>query len=365
MTPLITAIGDLSLYRTVPLTIERVGLENFCREARADLAPGALRFANFEVPLSARPREDDFSLVGPISMAPVVGGLGLNVVNVANNHIMDAGLENFRATLEAIHNVGVKTVGAGMTLADARRPVVLETDSGRIGVLGYAEGNPKLHRHLASIDQPGAAPADADLMREDIVALRPHVDIVVVSLHWGVNYMTYAMPQQRALAAEVLGAGADVIIGTHPHVLQGVERFGRGMVVYSLGDFICDPTVGNVVLPERIRARRETAVIQIDPAGEHRWIPYRAGEDCWPQRLHSTAAEEALARIGKLDSIYTDGSYPKDPWAGAGEEIGGHALKVLLFHLKRGNFGYLATRMLRIRSRHLRMLRGLLFRGRE
>jgi poly-gamma-glutamate synthesis protein (capsule biosynthesis protein) len=241
---------------------------------------------------------------------------------------------------------------------------VVGGDGLRIGVLGYAEGNPTLHHHLATDSRPGAAPIDLELIRADVTALRQTVDRVVVSLHWGVNYTPYAMPQQRELARTLLSLGVDVILGTHPHVISGVEWIEGKPVAYSLGDFVCDPTIGNVVLPERIRARRETAVLQLDPAGAHTWIPYRADESCQPHRLTGAAAAEALAELQRRDARYSDGSYPADPWAAAGETIGGHALQVLWFHLKRGNIGYLSQRFLRIRPRHLRMLRGLLLRSR-
>lgn len=371
----LTAVGDLALYGRVPEAIDGAGADAFCAEGRAALAPGALRFANLEVPLVADAHNTDVMLCGSLSMAHVPRALGLNVVSVANNHIMDAGPDGLRTTLAAVRAQGVLTVGAGENLAEARHPAIVEEGGARIGVLAYAEGNKRLYHHVAGATTPGVAPIDDAAMLADVAALRPSVDVLVVSLHGGVNYMRFAMPEQRRVARLLLAAGADVILGHHPHVLQGVERIGRGLAAYSLGDFICDGGVGNVVRPERVEARRDSAVLTVTlspgatpgsapaAAPTTHWTPFRADAGFKPCRLDGAAADAARATLASYDEFYLEGRYPADPWAEAGKEIGGHALEVLWFHVKRGNLGYLAKRMFRIRARHLKMLKGVFSRG--
>jgi poly-gamma-glutamate synthesis protein (capsule biosynthesis protein) len=360
----ITALGDLALYGGVPAAVARVGQETFCSEARPVLAEGDLRFANLEVPLVADARIDEVNLCGSLAMAGVPRALGLNVLSLANNHIMDGGPEGLATTLAAVRAEGIATVGAGADLHEARRPAIVETRNARIGVLAYAEGHKRLYHHVATSDTPGVAPIELPLILEDVAALRERVDVIVVSMHWGVNYLRFAMPEQREIARAVVAAGAGVILGHHPHVLQGLERIDRGLVAYSLGDFVCDMTIGNVIRPERVAARRHGAIltVQLEPdrAPRARWCPFHADEDFRPRRLSGEAEQQALDALAGYDAFYAPGGYPRDPWGEAGREIGEHALAVLWFHLRRGNLGYLSKRILRIRGRHLKMLKGLL-----
>ncbi len=362
----ITAVGDLALYGKVPAAVSRLGVEAFCREAAATLAPGALRFANLEVPLVADARIDEVYLCGSLGMADVPRLLGVNVLSLANNHIMDGGPDGLETTLAAVRERGILTAGAGPNLAAARQPAILHADGARIGVLAYAEGSKRLYHHVATADTPGVAPIDEALILEDVAALRDKVDLLVLSLHWGVNYVRFAMPEQRRLARTFTEAGVDVLLGHHPHVLQGIERFGTRLAAYSLGDFVCDMTVGNVVRPERVAARRHSAVLHIRYEGgvpRTAWTPFHADEDFSPRRVEGEAREAALSTLAGFDRYYEPGHYPDDPWGEAGKEIGEHAMAVILFHLRRGNLGYLAKRMFRIRGRHLKMLKGLLLRG--
>ncbi|MCU0254103.1 MAG: CapA family protein [Acidobacteria bacterium] len=363
---IVTAVGDLALYGKVPATVTRLGVAAFCDEAAAVLAPGALRFGNLEVPLVESARIDEVYLCGPLELADLPRALGLNVLSLANNHIMDAGPEGLETTLRAVRERGIATAGAGRHLAEARQPALVEAGGARIGVLAYAEGHKRLYHHVATADTPGVAPIDEALVCEDLAALRRRVDVVVLSLHWGVNYMRFAMPEQRQLAKAFAAAGADLILGHHPHVLQGIERIGETLVAYSLGDFVSDPTIGNVIRAERVAARRRTAVLTVHLSGSGpsaaSWTPFRADEEFRPRRLAGDEAQAALAELAGFDRFYEPGRYPDDPWAEAGQEIGGHALAVIWFHLRRGNLGYLAKRLFRIRTRHLKMLKGYLAR---
>ena len=123
-------------------------------------------------------------------------------------------------------------------------------------------------------------------------------DVVVVSLHWGDEFIDAPSPEDVALAHDIMDAGADLIIGHHPHVLRGVERYGRGYIVYSLGNFVCD-----MLWDERMR---ETAIVRCrlsrNGASDLTMVPARIGDDYRPTPLDGAPAAALLERIAALDA---------------------------------------------------------------
>jgi poly-gamma-glutamate synthesis protein (capsule biosynthesis protein) len=163
---------------------------------------------------------------------------GIDVVTVANNHSLDYGRQAFRDTLRTARRVGIATVGGGASLTGARRPAVLRAGGLRIAFLGYDDIQEDFH---ASPGSSGTAPADPALIAEDVRAARKRADLVVVWFHWGIELETTPDERQRELAQAALGAGATLVLGAHPHVLQPIERRGRALVAWSLGNFVFEP----------------------------------------------------------------------------------------------------------------------------
>ena len=161
---------------------------------------------------------------------------GIDLVSVANNHSLDYGREAFMDTLAAAKAAGLATVGGGATIDLARRPAILEAGGLRVAVLGYSDVRP--YGFDAGPDWAGAAPADPGAIAVDVAAARRRADLVVVWFHWGEELQMQPNGQQQALAAAALGAGASVVLGAHPHVLQPVTRQGRKLVAWSLGNFV-------------------------------------------------------------------------------------------------------------------------------
>jgi poly-gamma-glutamate capsule biosynthesis protein CapA/YwtB (metallophosphatase superfamily) len=161
---------------------------------------------------------------------------GIDLVTVANNHSLDYGREAFLDTIGAAHRAGLATVGGGATLDLARRPAILTVGGLRIAVLGYSDVRPL--GFDAGPDWAGTAPAFPAEIAADVAAARRRADLVVVWLHWGVELQTEPNGEQRALAATAFAAGATLVLGAHPHVLQPVTREGRRLVAWSLGNFV-------------------------------------------------------------------------------------------------------------------------------
>ncbi len=173
---------------------------------------------------------------GPGLLRGAVRVAGIDVLTVANNHSLDFGREAFLDTLAAARRAGLRTVGGGATLDSARRPAILTAGGLRIALLGYSDVRPL--GFDAGPDWAGTARADAATIAADITAARRRADLVVVWFHWGIELEQEPNARQRELAESALAAGASVVLGAHPHVLQPVTRRGRQLVAWSLGNFI-------------------------------------------------------------------------------------------------------------------------------
>ena len=162
---------------------------------------------------------------------------GINVVSIANNHIFDYGREGFFDTISYLDSAGIRRVGAGRNYAEAHAPAIVTIRGKKIGILAYYGGGEAPGAGMAS---PGVARRDLGQVTADILKLHytTRADYIVVNLHWGTENARTPDESQRTFAHALIDAGADAVIGHHPHVLQGIERYGNGVIVYSLGNFV-------------------------------------------------------------------------------------------------------------------------------
>lgn len=159
---------------------------------------------------------------------------GVDIVTLGNNHAMDyeaVGLEETMATLD---RAGIYHIGAGQDIQEARRPEILEVKGQRIAYLGYYDAD----LHAAGEGTAGTNPRHNQRVAEDIKAIRNQVDWVIVNYHWGEELADYPGDWQIELAHFTIDQGADLVVGHHPHVLQGTEIYQGRPIVYSLGNFI-------------------------------------------------------------------------------------------------------------------------------
>ena len=172
----------------------------------------------------------------PEPVAAALGRVGLDVANLANNHSLDYGYSGLEDTLNALNAQQIQTIGAGENNRQARQPAIFAKDNTRIGFLAYSNTFPE--EFWSGKNRPGTAFGHAHHIQEDIAALKADgVNIVIVSFHWGREGTTELRPYQPLLAHTAIDAGADVVIGHHPHILQGIERYKNGLIFYSLGNF--------------------------------------------------------------------------------------------------------------------------------
>ncbi len=208
-----------------------------------------LTFANLECPIAS----SGWSLPGKQitfrakpQAIEALEHAGIDLVSLANNHILDY---NEAALLETIaylqkHNIG--TVGAGKNWHEAISPLYLTVRGQKVAFFAATEmadlffsySYPRSFR--ATETKPGVAALQSQWLLPAIAQARQKADLVVISLHWGIEDSSYVTPKQRALARELIDAGADLILGHHPHVLQGLEFYKGRPIVYSLANCIFD-----------------------------------------------------------------------------------------------------------------------------
>lgn len=163
---------------------------------------------------------------------------GFSIMSVANNHSGDYGKAAFMDMVTNLPQHGITPVGGGANLTAAHQPVIRTIRTTTVGFLAYCEIEPNYFAATAST--PGHAWLDPTLMTNDIQALRPHVDFMIVFTHWGIEYQPVESAEQDAMARVAIDAGADFVVGSHPHVIQPSSSYRGKPIVYSLGNFVFD-----------------------------------------------------------------------------------------------------------------------------
>ena len=206
-----------------------------------------------------------------------------SVLSVANNHALDFEADGLVECLRILAAEGIRQVGGGRTLAEARRPLVLEKDGIRIAIVAANGFHPE--ESAAGEATPGVAPLEEAAILADIAAARKEADFVVPFLHWGPELVAQPREADRELARKMVDAGAAAVIGGHPHVTQTVDVHAGAPIVYSLGNFVfdyypVDPPlwtgwVARLSFVKGGPVTLETKTVVLDAAG----LPRPAGEE--------------------------------------------------------------------------------------
>lgn len=224
-------------------------------------------------------------------LASVFSDCGFDVVSVASNHAMDWGADALLDTLEVFNQKGIRTIGAGRNLAEARRPVIIDRNGVRVAFLaycsilneGYAAGPHsagvaplRAHTYYQSVDyQAGVPPrvvtvpyeADLAAMLDDLRAARQQADAVVLSLHWGIHFVPRIIADYQVTCARAaFAAGADLILGHHAHTPKAIGVHDGKTCFYSLSNFIMSSTAKP---PESAAAFEKKYGVRLDPEYPH------------------------------------------------------------------------------------------------
>ncbi|MGH3506417.1 MAG: CapA family protein [Nocardioidaceae bacterium] len=268
------------------------------------LAAADMTIGNLESTLSddGFPRQGDDSFAADPSVLRALDRAGFDLLSMANNHTGDYGDRALRQTLRRIEASPIHHVGAGQDAAGAWRPIVLESDGIRFGFVAF---NAIGETPRATRARPGAAEirmqprtgplnrADLDRMRRTVSRLAERVDVVMVLPHWGDQYTNIPHPDQRRVGAALVRSGADVVVGGHPHWVQGVQVERGGLIAHSLGNFVFDMDFS---VPTREGALMEL-VFWGDVLRQARFTPYVIGADFAPRLVRGPRADRILDRI--------------------------------------------------------------------
>lgn len=202
-------------------------------------------FVNFEGPIFSGPnkRKDvTVHISNHPSIIEFLKKFKICVLNLANNHIMDYGPEGLDKTLFLLKANKLNYIGAGRNAVEADKELIIEYKSRKIAFIGYTTNELYVGSVIAQHDKPGCATyLDLDKVLRKVQDLKKEVDVICVSLHWGHEYHQYPSHSQVAIAHALVDAGANYIIGHHPHVIQGIESYNKSLIIYSLGNFFFSP----------------------------------------------------------------------------------------------------------------------------
>lgn len=277
-------VGDIMLDRGVEFYIKQNGgdwrfpflkIADFLR--KADLV-----FGNLESVISDK-GENLGSVYSFRADPKALEGLafaGLDVLSVANNHSMDYGMEAFLDSLQLLKQIGIAYVGGGTNAESAHSLVIQEVQGTKIGFLGYTNLGSPLWQ--ATDKTPGIAWVDENTIfefQENIAAAKEQSNILIVSLHFGEEYQTQPNAMQEFIAKSSVEAGADIVVGHHPHVVQPVVQYRQGWIAYSLGNFIFDQGFS----PETMEGLLLEVIIQDKKIKEVLPLPIRMNNSFQPE----------------------------------------------------------------------------------
>lgn len=262
-------------------------------------------FGNLEVVLSKKGKKAEKAalLYSFPKNVEYLKDVGFDIINVANNHIFDLGLEGFNETLEVLNQKDLSFIGANNWKFN-QPDTIIEKKGIKLGFLGYSECGFRNFKDGVFINR-----IDEDRITSNIKDLRLKCDVVIISLHWGIENVFYPSPKQIRLARNLVDAGANLILGHHPHVVQGIEKYKNGLIVYSLGNFQI------LTLSEK---NKESVIlsVEINKNGieDYRIIPVKINENFIPYLMKNQESKEMLSFINTISHPIIEGRVTNNWW---------------------------------------------------
>jgi poly-gamma-glutamate synthesis protein (capsule biosynthesis protein) len=294
-------------------------------------------FVNLETPVAPKASRGSkpFQFDAPVALLESLKANGVKVVSFANNHVFDQGQAGFAETQDHLREEGLLFVGAGATAEDAWKPTILEKDGIKVGWLGMTRWlnghhNPvkESEAHVAFLPYPGSGDETTGLseagLLDAIKAAKAQCDLLLISIHWGVEYAPEPLPHDVELAHRMLEAGAGAVIGHHPHVLQQVETYTtqdqrNAVIFFSLGNFLANQsrTFVNGLMPDKTGETRDSmvarfAVVKKDygPGGIRVEISNVGLMPVWIENNH-LRLKNGLEKIPDIRPVFMDRELPR------------------------------------------------------
>ncbi len=281
-------------------TIARLGLAGCFDKGTLDLMRNSDVFMlNNEFPYTTRGSQNQkkWTFRADPKKAAMLKDIGTDVVSLANNHTFDYGEQGFLDTLDALSTAGVPYVGAGHNIEEARKPYYYENNGMRIAIVSATqiERYPNAPTRGASAKRSGVFRCyDPTLLYQTIAEAKKNADFVITYVHWGTEQMKTPDAGQKDLAKGMADAGADLIIGDHPHCLQTIGYVEGVPVIYSLGNYVF------------ANYTRDTCLVQatFDPSAKKmaslKFIPLKADSSCRVREPNAAEKKAAISAEQKL-----------------------------------------------------------------
>lgn len=240
----VTMVGDVMLGRYVKEVSNRYGDEFIFRHVKPFFNQSDYVIGNYETPVLKYNESSYTTVEGAIELSTdetdvqAIKKAGFNVVSLANNYTMTHGPKAMRETIDVFKKYKIDTVGAGTNEEEAKMVSYKEVDGVRIASVGFTDTFSA--SMVAGKTSPGVLPANPNYIFEVIQQAKANADLVLVNAHWGQEYDVEPSLRQQGLAKAMVDAGADIIVGHHPHVLQSVDVYKGSVIFYSLGNFVFD-----------------------------------------------------------------------------------------------------------------------------
>jgi poly-gamma-glutamate capsule biosynthesis protein CapA/YwtB (metallophosphatase superfamily) len=233
-------VGDVIFASNVEDLLKKNGWDYPYRYVQEYLSKADITVANLETPISTRGTAQSKQYVyrSLPEALPSFKAAGFDLVNTANNHILDYGQDALLDTLDELDKAGIKRTGTGRNMEEAYLPVIMQQNGVKVAFLGFSDVVPAVS-WFAGKQKPGLAESKSvKLALEAITKAREQADLVVVLAHWGLERTDRPIAAQTDLAHKYIDQGADLVVASHPHVLQGFEQYQGKWIAYSLGNFI-------------------------------------------------------------------------------------------------------------------------------
>lgn len=234
-------VGDLLVADYVSAITDKEGYPFLYKPSMLYLSEPDLTAGNLEFPITTRgvPVEGTpYVFKGSPDVLPAMRDAGFDIMSLANNHALDQGVEGMLDTMNYLDEAGISHMGAGNNDTEAFAPVIKEVRGIKVAYIGLSRVVPfsswKADKNVAGV----AESYDTRRALEAVAKAKKDADIVVVMVHWGKERVDQPEPYQKDFGKQYIDAGADLVIGSHPHVLQGFEMYKGKWIAYSLGNFI-------------------------------------------------------------------------------------------------------------------------------
>ncbi len=262
--------GDIYISPYVQQNYDREGINGVISERLlTEMKNGDITMANEEFPFSIRGEQapdKQFTFRIDPAYVKILKDMKLNVVTLANNHTLDYGTQALMDTFDTLDESGIAYVGAGIDKERATKPFFMQAGQWNFGFLGASRVIPVVDWNIEN-QQPGMlCTYESAALCEAIQTTKQKCDFVIVYVHWGIEKDNTPQEYQRQLAKEYIDAGADLVVGAHPHVLQGIEYYNGKPIVYSLGNYIFNREIASTILLKVTITPGKETILQLLPA---------------------------------------------------------------------------------------------------